>query len=118
MSTTRSPAEAHLSTEIDSSTDGAPAPVLQSLSVVQAEMDATILTCEDCDVVLTEGNTRVTYEEAFWLGAVWTSEQYCETCKDRREADGPSDSAISYDAPDASWYREQLCQAGRGHLLG
>ena len=116
MRATRTPTETKYTPEVDCSPAIVPTPVSGLPSVV--EMDAAISTCEDCDVVLTEDNTRVTYEEAFWLGVDWTSERYCETCKDRREADGSPDSAINYDPPDTSCYREQLRMAGRGHLLG
>lgn len=95
---------------------GAPSEALEATSEIQAE--AILSYCADCDVILTQQNTYVTYEEWFWLGVDWTSEQYCATCKDQRAADGPPDSAIRYDPPDTSWYREQLRQAGRGHLLG
>lgn len=89
-----------------------------AITSVQVAADVISPTCEDCDVVLTQDNTRVSPQEAYWLGVDWTSEQFCEDCKDRREADGPAELSINYDPPDTTWYREQLRMAGRGHLLG
>jgi len=117
MSVTRKPAEADFSNRVDCSPDLVRSEIVGQSPGVEAG-DAITLACEDCDVVLTADNTHVSYEAAFWLGVDWTSEQFCSVCKDRREADGPPDSAISYDPPDTTWYREQLRQAGRGHLLG
>ena len=118
MRATRTPAEMKCKPEIDCNSAVAPAPEPELSAVAQTAVEAPVSNCEDCDVVLTADNTRVNSQEAFWLGVDWTSERYCETCKDRREEDGPPDSAINYDPPDSSWYREQMRMAGRGHLLG
>ncbi len=88
-----------------------------SLTIVPRPADP-VETCEDCDVILTLENTAVDPQEAFWLNVDWTDERFCTVCKERREGDGPPDSWISYDPPDESSYREQIRDAGRGHLLG
>ena len=73
------------------------------------------MNCEDCDTALTEGNTDVDQQEAFWMNVTWEDETRCAECKSNLDG-APIYSTVGGAGSDGM-YEQNMRSAGRGHLL-